>query len=163
MLSYVHFFKLKASLSLRNNFLILCKGIMSSSSELDPKLLSILLRSLMDSIRDKKLDVSSAFNIIVKSMELLHSFHAFQHLNGNDKKQYLLAAVTEIAKGEDGISGTADDLIPAHIVTALRILVDGDFVGDIVEIIIDASRGKFDLNKVEKTCVKCFAFQRRLK
>lgn len=40
--------------------------------------------------------------------------------------------VTQLACGADGISGTADDIIPASTLVALRALLDSDLVGKLV-------------------------------
>lgn len=39
--------------------------------------------------------------------------------------------VTQLARGPDGISGTADDIIPPATIAALQALLDSDLVGKV--------------------------------
>jgi hypothetical protein len=119
---------------------------------LDPLIFRSLYVSLTKSIQTKQVDAFSAMTIIAKGMELLESF---KELSGQQKKEYIVAVVEDIAKGADGISGTDDDLLPPGTIKALHLLVKEDLIGSIVSTISDAAKGKFDLNKAARTTASC--------
>jgi hypothetical protein len=50
--------------------------------------------------------------------------------------------LADIAKGADGIEGTADDQIPPKVIAGIKAMADFDLVASTIDIIIDASNGK---------------------
>jgi hypothetical protein len=103
-------------------------------------------------IKDSKIDVYSPYSVVVKTMELLENVKG---LSGGEKKKYIIAAIEEVAKGDDGIAGTADDLIPVSTVNKLKLMVEQDLVGDTIDLIVDATKGEFNLNKAINTGIQC--------
>lgn len=55
-------------------------------------------------------------------------------LSGSEKKQLLVAAIQTIARGPDGISGTADDVIPPFVLAGLVALIESELLGDVIDL-----------------------------
>lgn len=119
---------------------------------LDPLILSNLLVTIKTSIKNKKVDVNSAFAIIVEGMKVLETY---KQLSGQQKKDYVFAVVQQLANGPDGVAGTNDDVLPQITVNALNAILRENILGSFVNIIVDATKGKFDINKTVKTTVSC--------
>jgi hypothetical protein len=123
---------------------------------MDQLIVQKLSIALQESILKKEVDTSSTTNIIVKGMELMETF---PNMKGDQKKSTLIKVVELVAAGKDGIIGTADDIIPAAAVESLKVLLEKDLLGSVIQTIADASKGKFNLNKtvaivteVKKSC-----------
>jgi len=114
----------------------------------DPVILSTVIKCLKESIKDKKINIVNYTIVIISTMEIIEKY---KDLNGNLKKKYLIMAIEDIAKGDDGIVGTADDLISKENVVILKNLIDQNILSDLIDIISDASKGLFDINKTSKT------------
>ena len=77
---------------------------------------------------------------------------------GNKKKEFVISLLKEVVMSNNG-------MLTEHKLEALN-LITGNIVSDSIDFIIDASRGKLDINKVEKiaeevarTCFsRCFAW-----
>lgn len=102
-------------------------------------------------IEGKELDPASAMSIVTKGMELLNKY---KDLKGTDKKTLLVKVLQDISAGNDGIIGTADDLLPQSTVEAIKKILDGDLISDIVNVIVDAARGKFDMKRATEVATK---------
>lgn len=102
-------------------------------------------------IEAKELDPASAMSIVTKGMELLNKY---KDLKGSDKKSLLVKVLQDISAGNDGIIGTADDLLPQPTVEAIKKILDGDLISDIVNVIVDAARGKFDMKRATEVATK---------
>lgn len=74
------------------------------------------MSSVIDAIRSGKINPSNAFDIIA---------HVTKAARGDTEAA--LQAIDDLAKGPDGVLGTADDIPPATIAT-LRALVDSGIV-----------------------------------
>lgn len=116
--------------------------------EADDIILTSFILTIKQSFRDKKIPTDNPMIIITKCMELLEHVKG---LNGKEKKIYTVKAIEAVAKGDDGIFGTADDLIPERTIRALQTLVEQDIIDDTVQLIIDTTKGKYDINKTQKT------------
>lgn len=114
----------------------------------DPVILSTVIKCLKESIKDKKINIVNYTIVIISAMEIIEKY---KDLNGNLKKKYLIMAIEDIAKGDDGIVGTSDDLISKENVVILKNLIDQNILSDLIDIISDASKGLFDINKTSKT------------
>lgn len=111
-------------------------------------ILNSFILTIKQAIREKKIPTDNPMIIITKCMELLEHVKG---LDGREKKMYIVKAIEAVAKGEDGIFGTADDLLPERTIRALQTLVEQDIVNDTVQLIVDATKGKYDINKSQKT------------
>lgn len=116
-----------------------------SSSALNAALLQALIADIRQCVSDKNVDVTSAVALVAKTMELAH-----RHLSGVEglvKREYVVIALTEIAKGKDGIAGTEDDLIPPSTMSALKMLIESDLLGQTINTIWDAVKGRISLGE----------------
>jgi hypothetical protein len=62
--------------------------------------------------------------------------------SGSKKKEFVITLLTEVIM-------SCDAMLPDHKQEALN-LIKGGVVSDAIDFLIDATRGKFDVNKVEK-------------
>jgi hypothetical protein len=122
----------------------------------NPTMLDKIVKCIKINIKTKNIDINSAFDLIICSMEIMETY---DNLTGEQKKQYILLAIEQIANGDDGISNTSDDYISKNIVNTLKKLLEEDILNNFIDIISNASKNKFDINKIQiKTnkCCKCF-------
>ena len=120
---------------------------------IDQQILQTFVTSIRNAIKNNSIDTSSAMKLIVISMEIMESFD----VNNNDKKEYVIMAIQEIAKGEDMIIGTSDDIIPPEVVESLITMINNNLLDEIIDIVCLASKGEFNVNKIKKTCFGCFS------
>jgi hypothetical protein len=120
------------------------------SIEPDTLVLNSFILTIKQAIRDKKIPVNNPFTIITKSMEILEKVRG---MSGKEKKAYIVNAIEAIARGDDGIFGTTDDLIPERVVLTLKTMIEQDMIGNAVQLVTDATKGKFDINTAQKTCL----------
>lgn len=118
----------------------------------EPLILQSIIMLIKKAIKESKIDVYSPYSIIVKTMELLEHVKG---MSGSDKKKYIVTAIEEVAKGDDGIAGTADDLIPLSTVNKLKLMVEQDLIGDTIDLVVEATKGELNLNKAINTGIKC--------
>ena len=99
---------------------------------------SILVKRIEDGLIDalKSGAVSNAPAIIVKGMELLEKI---KEISGAEKVQYLAEAVGNLTKA--GLLSDQQEL-------AVRVLLQDNLLQDLVSVIADASKGRFDINKI---------------
>uniref|UniRef100_A0A6C0M0D8 Uncharacterized protein n=1 Tax=viral metagenome TaxID=1070528 RepID=A0A6C0M0D8_9ZZZZ len=121
--------------------------------EIDTLVLNSFIITMKQAIRDKKINVDNPLIVITKAMEILEHVNG---LSGKEKKMYIIQTIETIAKGDDGIFGTADDLIPERTIRALKTFIEQDIIGDTIQLVTDVSKGKFDINKVQKLGISCF-------
>lgn len=120
---------------------------------IDQQILQTFVTSIRNAIKNNSIDTSSAMKLIVISMEIIESFD----VNNNDKKEYVIMAIQEIAKGEDMIIGTCDDTISPEVVKSLITMINSNLLDEVVDIVCLASKGEFNVNKIKKTCFGCFS------
>lgn len=102
--------------------------------------------AIRKAIESKSLDPSSAMTIIHKGMELLSSYKT---LKGADKKRILLCVLEQVSAGSDGILGTDDDILPESTLKAIKVIMEGNLVGDIVDTFMSIAKGApVDVQKV---------------
>lgn len=131
---------------------------MSSSNALLVEKLAVALK---EAIVNKEFENKSPIFVISKGMEVLNRV---PELTGGTKKRILVSAIERIAHGRDGIAGTDDDLLPVEYVQMLKVIIENNIVDGIIDIISDASKGRFDISKAAdfaktagSTCVpECF-------
>jgi hypothetical protein len=119
----------------------------------DMVVLQKLITSIRNAIKNKNIDTSSAIKLVCISMEIMESFN----INNDNKKQYVIMAIQEIAKGDDLIMGTADDTISPQVVESLIAMIHRNLISEIIDIICLASKGEFNLNKIKTTCFGCIS------
>ena len=123
---------------------------------INQQVLQKFIRSIKDAIRNKSIDTSSAMKLIVICIEIMENMENIETKN-IDKKQYVILAITEIAKGDDLILGTSDDTISPQVYESLILMINRDLISEVIDIICLASKGNIDVNKIKKTCFGCFS------
>lgn len=121
-----------------------------------------IVDGLLKAIEDRADLVSNPLNIVGVGMQLMNK-HG--DLSGSEKKALLVKALTMIASGEDGVLGTADDKIPKPIVDTIVNLLQGNLINDVISLVADVSKGRFNIQKAAivakkttETCSGCFSF-----
>jgi len=120
---------------------------------IDKEIVQKLIFNIRQAINNQSIDTSSAIKIIIVSMEIIENFN----VNNIDKKEYVIIAIQEIAKGEDLMFGTCDDVISPLVVESLIEMISRNLIGEIIDIVCSASKGEFNVNKIQKTCFGCFS------
>jgi hypothetical protein len=123
---------------------------------IDQRILQSFITSIKTAIKNKSIDTSSAMKLIVISMEIIENMENVD-VNNIDKKQYVIMAIREIAKGEDNIIGTTDDTISPQVVESLITMINRNLISEVIDIICLACKGEFNVNKIKKTCFGCFS------
>ena len=82
------------------------------------------------------------------------------NVNNIDKKEYIIIALKEIAKGDDMILGTNDDTISSQVLDTLITMINTNLINDVVDIVSLASKGEFNINKIKTTCFSCFSVKK---
>jgi len=106
---------------------------------------------LQEGILKGEISKDSPMKLIAKGMEMLETF---PNMKGEEKKALLVKVIEKIAAGADGVSGTEDDIIPAAVVESLKIMLEKDLVGDIIQVISSAARGEFNLQQATQVAVE---------
>jgi hypothetical protein len=120
---------------------------------INQQVLQQFIKSIKDAIRNKSIDTSSAMKLIVICIEIMENMQT----ENIDKKQYVILAINEIAKGDDLILGTSDDTISPQVYESLIVMINRDLISEVIDIICLASKGNIDVNKIKKTCFGCFS------
>jgi len=120
---------------------------------INQQVLQQLVISIKDAITNKSIDTSSAMKLIVICIEIMENMQT----ENIDKKQYVILAITEIAKGDDLILSTSDDTISPQVYESLIVMINRDLISEVIDIICLASKGNIDVNKIKKTCFGCFS------
>lgn len=84
------------------------------------------------------------------------------NLTGQEKEQMVLSIITDLAKGKDGEAGTKDDLLPPSVIAGLQAMSENNLITSTVELIIDATKGRLDINKVETCTFSLFKCLKRV-
>lgn len=105
-----------------------------------------IAKKIIDLINQKRLDVKSAIDLVKIAMQEVEKMKG---MTGVEKQKMVIDIIEEVAKGEDGVIGTSDDLIPKYIMDGVKALLDYNLVPSVVNVIIDASNGKLDVNNVK--------------
>lgn len=120
---------------------------------MEANLIRLLVADVRSAIINKKVNVSSAIDIVTKTMEL--AAIRFAGEPGATKQKYVITVLTEIAKGQDGIAGTSDDLIPETVMRTLKFLIENDVIEQIIVNVWKAAKGR--ILPVAKSCFRsCF-------
>lgn len=127
---------------------------------IDQQILQEIVVLIKNSIKNKSVDTTSVMKLIVICMEIMENMDNM-NIDNNDKKQYVILAIQEIAKGDDLILGTADDTISPQVYESLIAMINRDLVNEVIDIICLASKGELDVNKVKKTCYGCFSIAKK--
>lgn len=107
-----------------------------------------IIQAIRTAFRNNTINPLSVMSVITAGMEELA---AIRTMTGPEKLTTLQAALSDIASGADGIANTADDLIPPVTLAAINQILDTGLLGDIVNAVLNASRGSYDFGRVVET------------
>lgn len=71
----------------------------------------------------------------------VHMMSRQNTLTGVEKKALLISALERIARGADDIHGTPDDLIPPLALAALRTLIEGKVIDELIDLVHESIAG----------------------
>jgi hypothetical protein len=91
-------------------------------------------------IIEDKLQQSLVNNeIAIKPMEiiklLMKMVDVENVLTGAEKKDIVIKVLTDISMGKDGIFGTADDLLPEHVVDGIVALIRSGIIDEVITLL----------------------------
>ena len=92
-------------------------------------------------------------------MELVDKY---PELSGPEKSDLVIKTLEEICKGQDGLVGTSDDLIPKHVMEILKSVLSLGIVQDIINQIIKATKGQLNINNVVAVGKSVWKYMRSL-
>ena len=113
--------------------------------QINQQVLQQFITSIKDAIRNKSIDTSSVMKLIVICIEIMENMQT----ENIDKKQYVILAINEIAKGDDLIFGTSDDTISPQVLVSLIVMINRDLISEVIDIICLASKGDINVNKIK--------------
>lgn len=97
-----------------------------------------------DAILKKNVDVASPTSILQAIYRILSSMDK-DGTHVTHQKELLIAVVTKICAGIDGVPGTSDDLLPPATVAMLTAVINNDLINDIVNFAKPIARKCFAL------------------
>lgn len=99
-----------------------------------------LREEITDIIKTRKIEVDDAFTLIAIGIQILIKYKT---LTGQQKQDILVAVLEDIAKGNDGVFGTADDVIPEKVWNQVEVLLSSGIVTSAIQVCYSLFTGKF--------------------
>ena len=93
----------------------------------------------------------TTYELIVNIMELVENIDTINNSiahERSEKKELVIAVLNKLAKGKDGVAGTDDDLISVEKINSIKLLLESSLVGDFIEVVVKATKGNININKV---------------
>lgn len=85
---------------------------------------------LIACIADRRIDATSGIAIVKKASELAKNVVG---MSTQQRKDLMFDLLQDIAAGADGTIGTADDLIPPHVMHAIKTLLELDVASEVFQ------------------------------
>lgn len=130
-----------------------CKIKEKTSIELknkDQVLNEIILKTSISMLREKTKDISinenNIMNIIVFTIEIIENNIVQSYLNKKDIALQIIKQLIDEKKIEN----------PTSQVT-IELLLNSDFISNAIDTIVNASKGKININKIVETKCSCFS------
>lgn len=111
----------------------------------DVETINKIVGELLVNIKINNRPLNDVIEIITMCMELVDRY---PELNGPQKSELVINVLQEICKGQDGVIGTSDDLIPKNIMEILKSVLSLGIVQNIIDQIIKATKGQLNINTV---------------
>ena len=109
--------------------------------------LSDHIETIITSLNNDKINTSQLFSLMIQSVEYIDSH--YKNLNGLEKKQLLIEALNDITDHSKHIKLNIDQK------KIIKEFIENDF-DDILENIIQLSKGNFEINKKQKmVLIRC--------
>jgi hypothetical protein len=95
---------------------------------------------LTDAFRKKQLNTHSGIDFSVDVYKIIHRINKEQklHLKDMDAIDMAIHFLTEIAKGKDGVIGTADDLLEPKVIDEMTEMLRSNFMNDMFKVVTGA-------------------------
>lgn len=97
--------------------------------------------SIMNSIKNRIIDVTSPYAIITKCMSIIQKLE----IDKSDRNAILLYCLTKIAAGKDNVSGTDDDIVSVAVVDEIKHIVESGLVDKFVDVVGEIAKGDFSV------------------
>ena len=94
--------------------------------------------------------LSNPMDLISSGMELVRDISA---INGADRKRCVIHALEIVARGKDGVAGTADDLIAPENLKMLSVMLEHNIVEHVVEALLDAAKGRLNIVAIKDVVI----------
>jgi hypothetical protein len=118
---------------------------------------SILVRSIVLSTADRLAHSQGPVTPVSVISAVMTILDTYKNLRGLQKRELLVATIDILARGSDGVEGTADDLVPPEVARVLRDLLSSNTIVDIVNHLI-AMRTKVPAWMMQLSrCLPCLA------
>lgn len=111
----------------------------------DVETISTIVSELLVNLKANNRILNDAIEVISLCMELVDKY---PDLSGPEKSALVIKVLEEICKGQDGVVGTSDDLIPKNIMEMLKSILSLGIVQNIIDQIIKATKGQLNINNV---------------
>jgi len=96
---------------------------------------------LQNSIKGKNINYTQ---IIVTAMEIIDKY---ENLNGLLKKSYIIMAIDNLTRDNNENNDIENNLISQENLIILKNLMQQNILSDLIDTIVNASKGNFDINK----------------
>jgi hypothetical protein len=129
-------------------------SIRSSPRRISPRPSSQLLRNLsmkeqhvvsrsykhfLNSVAKAEVKIENPIDVL---KSLWYVIDGFGNMSNEEKKKVLIAAIEDIAAGQDGILNTADDIIPNHVLRGIEIMIECDMITSTIDLICETTHIK---------------------
>jgi hypothetical protein len=99
-----------------------------------------LREEIVEVVKTKKFEVDDAMTLVVLGIQILNKS---KNLTGQQKQEVLMAVLEDIAKGNDGKFGTADDIIPEKVWEQVKVLMSSNLLHSVINVCHSLLTGKF--------------------
>jgi hypothetical protein len=115
-------------------------------SEVELIVADVFKQLLKDPRVVKGLSIYELIATVAAQVEQLYNAPPDTTDKGAQKSKIVLKIVEAIAKGQDGVSNTADDLLAAETVALARVLLENGLVESYVSTLVKATKGVYALS-----------------
>lgn len=112
--------------------------------------------ALSHMLANNQLATTNSITLLKQIMERLE--RDLPKVAREEKVKYVVHYLSEIAKGKDGIAGTADDVIAPEVMKDLQKMTESSMLSDVLDLCMDVVNGK-KVNRW-KVGLCCFKFAR---
>jgi len=88
---------------------------------------------IQEAILHKRININDPIQFVKEAVNVVATFTNSDSID--EQKQIALKVIEKIAAGADGISGTADDLIPFDVVQKLAAIVNSDLLTSLINFV----------------------------
>ncbi len=108
---------------------------------------------VMKWIKDNHAGNASALTSMELVAVCMRVAQGVSRLGGTEKKHLVIAVLEKIARGQDGIVGTADDVLSPQVVQGVRTLLSSDLVEQTIDLIVKVAKKEITLKRAAMGCL----------